>query len=503
MSSSTRELLTLQIGTYANYVGAHFWNAQDIAGIDQQEDAIDHDVLFQAGENLQGETTYTPRLLVVDNKDHLGYLSANALLGLDEDSQETTPGCKYDTATKMNRHEFIQDLESEALANESMDNAATRQYHFEQTVHGWSDYLRLYLHPKTLGAGILSREARLNWFPQAADVWQQTEASELLIDDELRWFAEACDHLQGFQIMSDVVNGYGGYTSRLLSELRDEYGKTDILVFGINQQRAINTGFSTTSLASLATTYVPVEYPSAQYLAHYLENATSAYASSGLIATGIDIVSTSLRLKENPISMSHITSLVNQREYNNISTLELALPFLQLPNPSSWETVADTLTKRGSFMPLIPRVANTPINTLAQSLVFYSGSTSALPMVPDSSDRSNDVDLLSRSIKYQLALSSQSARIELKCLERFYQFPSTFPNLIKRHRSCNHCQDAMTARLHTSNVVGTLLYDTETQLKSLGTRFVANAHGIDRDDYSEMMQAFSDINEAYGSDNQA
>jgi hypothetical protein len=33
--------------------------------------------------------------------------------------------------------------------------------------------------------------------------------------------------------LSDITNAYGGYTTQLLSELRDEYGKSDMMVFGV------------------------------------------------------------------------------------------------------------------------------------------------------------------------------------------------------------------------------------------------------------------------------
>jgi hypothetical protein len=34
--------------------------------------------------------------------------------------------------------------------------------------------------------------------------WQQTDALDLLFDEELRWFAEGCDHLQ----VGDVCDVY-------------------------------------------------------------------------------------------------------------------------------------------------------------------------------------------------------------------------------------------------------------------------------------------------------
>ncbi|RKP27706.1 Tubulin/FtsZ, GTPase domain-containing protein [Syncephalis pseudoplumigaleata] len=340
MTSTTREILTLQVGAYANFVGAHFWNAQDIGETDASAGGIDHNVLFQTGENLQGETTLTPRLVVVDTKDHLGYLSASALLGIEEEMQEATPAW--------------------------------------QTVRSWSDYLRLYLHPKSLGSGILPKETRLDWFAQGADVWQQTDAPSSLIDDELRWFAEACDYLQGFHIMADTANGYGGYTAQLLAELRDEYGKSDMIVFGVADRladehnaamvrirvarRTINQGFATTSLSDLATTYVPVTYPHGPRLANYLNDA-------------------------GPQTMGHVTSLVNQREHHNLSTLE-AMQYQMMLASQNTRVALTCIDRLYTFAPTFPDIVkrhhadmDTASDNSRPKSRGFAGFTSALEFI--------------------------------------------------------------------------------------------------------------------------
>ncbi|KAI8053832.1 Misato segment II tubulin-like domain-containing protein [Syncephalis plumigaleata] len=516
MSQNTREILTLQVGAYANFVGAHFWNAQDISSTDTTNDSVDHNVLFQTGETLQGETTFTPRLVVVDTKDHLGYLSANALLGLEEQVQEATPAWSGQVnrirQPSCSQHNYIQDLNADTVIPEPNGSVAHR-YNFDETVRSWPDYLRLYLHPKTLGSGILPKDTKLDWYQQGSDVWQQTGAVHSLLDEELRWFAEACDYLQGFQILSDITNGYGGYTTQLLSELRDEYGKSDMLIFGVSEgmaneqnptmirRRIVNTGFSTISLADLATTYVPVEYPHHQYLPDYLNAATTPYASSGLIAAGIDMVSTKYRLKRDASTMSHVTSLLNQREHSNISTLELAFPFLKSPAPECWQSVSDIITRNESFIPLISQRSKTSITTQAQSAVFHCGPSNSLSITLDEKSHPSDMNQLMEAIKYQMILASQTTRVDLTCLDRLYSFPPTFPNSIKRHQFTHGSrQDAIVARLHTSNRVSDLIRSNEVQLKTFDTRSAAIAYGIDRDDYSEMLQSFSDINEAYGID---
>ncbi|KAL2911741.1 mtDNA inheritance, partitioning of the mitochondrial organelle [Polyrhizophydium stewartii] len=80
-----REVVTLQLGHAASFVGTHFWNTQtaimEWAGGDSSE--VDHDVLFRAGENYKGESTFTPRLVICDLKGESDGGTAAARSGSD------------------------------------------------------------------------------------------------------------------------------------------------------------------------------------------------------------------------------------------------------------------------------------------------------------------------------------------------------------------------------------------------------------------------------------
>ena len=72
-----KEIITLQLGTFSNYVGSHWWNIQESSfvykGIEDVKAELDHDVLFREGHNLR-DVTYTPRLVFVDFTESLGTL---------------------------------------------------------------------------------------------------------------------------------------------------------------------------------------------------------------------------------------------------------------------------------------------------------------------------------------------------------------------------------------------------------------------------------------------
>lgn len=75
---SSREVVTLQFGHYANFVGTHWWNIQESSFIYDPKQAgskeVNTDILFREGTNLNKQVTYTPRLILWDLKGSLNSL---------------------------------------------------------------------------------------------------------------------------------------------------------------------------------------------------------------------------------------------------------------------------------------------------------------------------------------------------------------------------------------------------------------------------------------------
>jgi hypothetical protein len=86
------EIITLQFGHYANFVGSHYWNIQDEL-ISRNEALVNAgkrpeigtDDLFRTGITQEGIETYTPRVLIFDARGSLGALRRG--------------GYQYDTAS--------------------------------------------------------------------------------------------------------------------------------------------------------------------------------------------------------------------------------------------------------------------------------------------------------------------------------------------------------------------------------------------------------------------
>jgi hypothetical protein len=58
-------------------------------------------------------------------------------------------------------------------------------------------------------------------------------------------------------------------------------------------------------------------------------------------------------LRQNALYMADATSLLAQRDINNIASLDVALPFLGQQRPTTWHTLAQTLAHPTTFLPLL------------------------------------------------------------------------------------------------------------------------------------------------------
>ena len=110
------------------------------------------------------------------------------------------------------------------------------------TVRYWSDFNRVYFHPRSI---VQLNEYELNSSLMPFENWEAGEElfSNLdkehdLLDRDLRPFVEEADQMQGIQIMASVDDAWGGFAAKYMDRLRDEYGKTTIWVWALEDSLA-------------------------------------------------------------------------------------------------------------------------------------------------------------------------------------------------------------------------------------------------------------------------
>lgn len=248
----TKEIVSLQVGTYANYVGAHFWNLQDeylATPVSLRE--LSPTALFRevspASRAFASGLLYAPRLQIIDSTGAFGALSTDAGIVL---PQQPAKSALPDPAWKGHHDCYVRPLispsaytkslhEEEAHLNpkgdDSSEDGSQKNPDLEGEVRYWSDFLKTRLHPKTCAnlRGVHYGVNAMDHF----EVGQSISNSSLLDDiyDNLRFFIEDCDSLGGIQVTTNADDAFAGLTATYLSHITEEVGSSvPIVMFGVH-----------------------------------------------------------------------------------------------------------------------------------------------------------------------------------------------------------------------------------------------------------------------------
>lgn len=378
MSSETREIVTLQVGHFANFVGTHWWNLQESTFTYSPSELteakeIEHDILFREGKNLTGEVTYTPRLISLDLKGSLNTLKQDGSLydiaGHDEVQWgDDVTLHKLDISSK---NEFLRDLEEydvgfggvekhteeresdtdESVSEKKKDTEVTQTkiYHLDDSVSVWSDYLRLHLHPKSVH---LLEEYQHNNDLQRFDMYgygkqiMSSERERDELEDRVHYFLEECDHLQGMHLLVDTYDGFAGLGTALIQQVQDDYATKGFTVFGVSPPsflkdsateqayRILNSVMAYDGFTTHGSAYVPLSTNTSlwkQINGHvempYLNYQPDLwYHSSAILGSSIDTTTLPYRLCTNPSMMSHLTDAMTAGG-RKLLGLQTSLPF--------------------------------------------------------------------------------------------------------------------------------------------------------------------------------
>ncbi|XP_057968962.1 uncharacterized protein LOC131158246 isoform X2 [Malania oleifera] len=279
-----KEIVTIQVGGFANFVGSHFWNFQDellgLAGDSHGDPAfknqcLDMDALYRTGETPQGIITYTPRLLSVDFPGSLGSLSSLGTL-----YSEVSPAssgvitCWFwrrfttwllyfvlvsdalrtgNVSTRVSeprkKNLFLQrlydDEEQEKLTgmgsthcgkNDSESNILDKDIVecLENDVQFWTDFSKVDYHPQSLYElnGLWMDIQEFDNYGVGRDALSGGLRGEEM-NERLRFFVEECDHIQGIQFIVDDSGGFSGVAADFLENIADDYTNTPVLLYSV------------------------------------------------------------------------------------------------------------------------------------------------------------------------------------------------------------------------------------------------------------------------------
>jgi len=372
-----KPLITIQCGNYSNYIGSHFWNLQESAFVYSNPDdpsntsaghdilEVDNDILYREGLTLNKEVTFTPRLISVDLKGSLGALpECGELYGKISIPKEEsltnfwTGGHQIFREEPYVKNEFLTELEDDSenvLSEKDVDDRDSdtntkpdndgKLYNLEDSINFWSDYLGARYHPRSI---LLCESFQHKNTMHPFDVWslgRQTWSDSCNLgenmEDRIRTFAEECDHLGGFQLISDYQDGFGGVSSCIVDLLSDEYNNKSVLSFPTSQAQFKETNsaengvrlagamltlskhLQQTGLVSptcLSRDWFPLP-GHVVCLPHVSYNGESSYSSSSLLALALDTATLQFRKKNSQLNVSDICSGlgINGRKLGAIS----------------------------------------------------------------------------------------------------------------------------------------------------------------------------------------
>ncbi|KJZ76068.1 hypothetical protein HIM_04524 [Hirsutella minnesotensis 3608] len=306
-----REIITLQLGHLSNYVATHFWNAQEsyFTYDGQERSAIDHNVHWRAGLGQDGSETFLPRTVIYDLKGGFGSLrKINPLYDAAPDADAASYSlCQL----AIHKQEAI----GASVYQRSLDAGAEPACPDASTVRYWSDFSRVFYHPKSqvqlydyeLDSAIRPFER----FASGTELFDSLDKEHDIVDRDWRPFVEECDAMQGMQVVTTLDDAWGGFASSYLEALRDEYPKSCIWVWGIQntppraprserQMRLVNAAQSLTRACASATTVVPLAVPNGPLPGSLAVDRDSFWHVSGLLSTAIESATLPARLTSGP-----------------------------------------------------------------------------------------------------------------------------------------------------------------------------------------------------------
>lgn len=106
----------------------------------------------------------------------------------------------------------------------------------------WSDFSRVFYHPRSAVQlneyGLNSSLVPFERWATGEDLFASLDKEHDIVDRDVRPFVEEADQMQGIQIFTTLDDAWGGFAARYLERLRDEYGKTAIWVWGLQDSFA-------------------------------------------------------------------------------------------------------------------------------------------------------------------------------------------------------------------------------------------------------------------------
>lgn len=67
------------------------------------------------------------------------------------------------------------------------------------------------------------------------ELFQNLDKENDILDRDMRPFVEEADQMQAIQLVTGIDDAWGGFAARYMDRIRDEYGKTTVWIWGLEE----------------------------------------------------------------------------------------------------------------------------------------------------------------------------------------------------------------------------------------------------------------------------
>lgn len=269
------EVIHLSLSSTANHLQTHFYNAQETYFVFDDESAkaskVDPQVLFRQGKG------FTPRALIWEMRG--GYGAMKGFSGVYNESIDENAIPWSGNLEKIDKP-VIKKSEYQA----ALDNGLAPPQLTTSNTKYWSDYLNMFYHPNSLltladweyhpvdNPQGLARGGTHKFLDHTvgADQWDEinNNHNKEYLEETFRPILELCDQVSGLSLTTEIDSGWGGFTSELLANLRDDHvPKIPIITWGLHQsgkltrQQELSRIRSTNAMIQNSSLYIPMQPP--------------------------------------------------------------------------------------------------------------------------------------------------------------------------------------------------------------------------------------------------
>jgi len=179
-----------------------------------------------------------------------------------------------------------------------------------------------------------------------------------LLDRDVRVWAEECDQMQGIQVYTGGDDAWGGFASRYVERLRDEFGKMALWTWGVEEEhgkgqraqqlrRSLNAARTIHEMSTHASMYIPISLPAAPLPAYVHLDRNSQWHVSALLSAAVESMTLPSRTRPGIQKRGHLGDLeaaLNMNGYQRIAQLQCSItidPEDELPRHPSTHWIRD------------------------------------------------------------------------------------------------------------------------------------------------------------------